>query len=256
MPSPILADNLAALTGIRHGFFTREGGVSGGIYASLNVGLGSRDDRSRVIENRARVARHLGVASGRLSTAYQVHSAEALVIDRPIEDDLPRVDALVTRTPGVVLGALTADCCPVLLADQVAGVVAAAHAGWRGALSGIVAATVAAMEGIGAERSRIVAAIGPTITQASYEVGPELEARFLESDAANARFFTRPSVDARPRFDLPGFVASRVAAESIGGIGMACSCTYVNEATFFSYRRTTHRGESDYGRQISAIVVA
>ena len=185
-----------------------------------------------------------------------MHSPTALVIDAPISGELPRVDALVTRTPGLCVAALAADCCPVLFADASAGVVAAAHAGWRGALAGVVAATVTAMEGIGADRTRIVAAVGPTISQASYEVGPEMEASFVTADATAARFFMRPTPDARPRFDLPGYVAARLSAAGVGIIEMAAPCTYINEGAFFSYRRTTHRSEADYGRQISAIVVA
>ena len=256
MLAPILAQNLAALPGIRHGFFTRDGGVSQRIFASLNVGLGSHDERACVLENRARVARHLGAEPSHLATAYQVHSPTALVIDAPISGELPRVDALVTRTPGLCVAALAADCCPVLFADASAGVVAAAHAGWRGALAGVVAATVTAMEGIGADRARIVAAVGPTISQVSYEVGSEVEAAFVAADATAARFFMRPAPDARPRFDLPGYVAAHLAAAGVGTIEMACPCTYINDGAFFSYRRTTHRGEADYGRQISAIVVA
>ncbi len=253
---PETAEALASLNGIRHGFFTRKGGVSEGIYGSLNVGLGSNDSRTHVNENRVRVARHLGVASTSVTTLHQVHSPTALVIDQPFAGELPRADALVTRTPGLVIGALTADCCPVLFADPDAGIVGAAHAGWRGALSGIIAATVVAMESIGANPARIHAAVGPTISQANYEVGPELEAQFLAADATNARFFQRPTANARPHFDLPAYVASRIAAAGVSNIEMVTPCTYANDSEFYSYRRATHRGEADYGRQISAIVVS
>lgn len=256
MPKPILAETLSRLEGVRHGFFTRDGGVSRGIYGSLNVGLGSRDERESVVENRARVARHLGAQTDHLVTAFQVHSPTALIVEGPITGDLPRVDALITRTPGLVVGALAADCCPVLFADATAKVVAAAHAGWRGALSGVLESTVAGMEQIGAARDRIVAAVGPTISQASYEVGPEFEAEFLSADATAGRFFMRRSELGRPYFDLPGFVSARLTRSGIATVESVAACTYVNEAEFFSYRRATHRGENDYGRQISAIVVA
>ena len=257
MPDPILADNLAALPGIRHGFFTRAGGVSEGLYGSLNCGLGSRDAPDKVRENRARVARHLGADAARLLTCYQVHSATAITVDQPwAPDQQPRADALVTTTPGIALGALAADCTPILFADPRTRVIGAAHAGWKGALGGVIEATVAAMAGLGAERGRIAAAVGPCIGPASYEVGPEFEAVFLAADAGFARFFRRPAPNSRAHFDLPGFVAHRLAAASIGGVHMASPCTYADAGRFFSYRRTTHLREADYGRQISAIVIA
>lgn len=256
MLSPVTAPELYALTGIRHGFFTREGGVSGGLYASLNCGFGSNDDKAAVAENRARVARHLSASYAGVTTPYQVHSAEAVIVEKPIGmDDLPRADAVVTMVPGLTIGVLAADCTPVLFADAQAGVVAAAHAGWRGAVSGILEATLTKMEEIGARRSRIVAAVGPCIHQDSYEVGEEFEANLLALDASNARFFTRGPAGTRPRFDLPGYVVWRLSACGIGGIGIASPCTYTNESRFFSYRRATHRSEADYGRQISAILV-
>jgi polyphenol oxidase len=257
MLSPIEADNLSIVSGIRHGFFGRKGGVSRGIYASLNCGQGSKDDIVAVIENRARVADHLGGVNGDVQTIYQVHSADVVVVDRLVErDELPKADAIVTKTRGLVIGILTADCAPVLLADPKAKVVAAAHAGWRGALGGVLEATVAAMEAQGAERSRIMAALGPCISARSYEVGPEFLAEFVNVDSAHARFFREPPGKKKPHFDLPGFVLSKLEGLGLKSIESQAHCTYENESMFFSYRRTTHRSEPDYGRQISAIVVA
>ncbi len=248
---------LSDLSGIRHGFFTREGGVSAGLYGSLNCGLGSQDDPHLVRENRARVARALGAERPEVMTLYQVHSSTALVVDGPFtSSQLPRADALVTRTPGLVIGALAADCTPVLFAEPQAGVVAAAHSGWRGALGGILEATIEAMIGVGARRDRIRAAIGPCISQDAYEVGPEFEAEFLKPDSANARFFARPSADARARFDLPGYVEHRLTRAGLDFVERQSQCSYQNESKFFSFRRATHRKEPDYGRQISAIVLA
>lgn len=256
MPAPVIARSLARLPGIRHGFFGREGGVSAGLYASLNCGLGSQDERAQVIENRRRVAGHLGDAGMPVVTLYQTHSATALTVTGAVTGDLPKADGVVTRTPGVVVGALAADCCPILYADPVAKVVAAAHAGWRGAVAGIAEATVERMIAEGAERARIVAAIGPCIGPAAYEVGPEFEAELLALTPANAAFFHRPAPDARPHFDLPAYVVSRLSAIGLAHVENASISTYENESRFFSYRRSTHRKEPDYGRQISAIVVA
>jgi YfiH family protein len=256
MLSPLQADSLAILPGIRHGFFTRLGGVSRGLYASLNCGPGSRDDAVAVIENRSRVAQHLGSFSDDVQTVYQVHSAAPLVVDRLTpREELPKADAVVTRTRGLAIGVLTADCAPVLLADPEAGVVGAAHAGWRGALGGILEATVAAMESLGAERQRIFAALGPTIGARSYEVGPEFVAAFEAADAGNGRFFTIPKGRARPHFDLPAYVMDRLRRIGLKHAEQQAPCTYENESMFFSFRRATHRKEPDYGRQISAIVV-
>jgi polyphenol oxidase len=252
------ADSLNDLcdAGIRHGFFTKQGGVSDGIYASLNCGLGSHDDSAKVLENRARVARHLGATDHRLVTLYQTHSATALVVDKPYpRDAVPKADAVVTRTPGLVIGALAADCNPILFADPQAKVVAAAHAGWRGALGGIVESTITAMESLGADRTRIRAAVGPCINQAAYEVGPEFEAEFLKASADYAAYFHRASPASRPHFDLPGFVMMRLGRAGVGTTERVSLCTYENESKFFSFRRTTHRKEADYGRQISAIMV-
>ena len=253
---PGRAAALAALPGIAHGFFTRQGGVSEGVYGGLNCGLGSRDDRARVMANRTRVAQSLGTTGDKLLTAYQIHSATTIIATEPWTfETLPRADAIVTRTPGLAVGALAADCTPVLFADPEARVVAAAHAGWKGALGGVLAATVATMESLGAKRSRIVAAVGPTIGQPNYEVGPEFLDAFLAEDQAHRRFFSEPRSGGRPHFDLPGFVQARLQRLELAAVTMANHCTYADESKFFSFRRTTHRKEADYGRQISAILL-
>lgn len=256
MPNPITADCLSDMKGIAHGFFTREGGVSDGIYAGLNCGAGSNDDRARVTENRARVASHLGAPAGSLLTCYQIHSASAVIVTEPWTfETMPKAYALVTNTPGLTIGALAADCAPILLADPQARVIAAAHAGWKGALNGVLESTVATMTRIGAKRNRIRAALGPCIGPNAYEVGPEFEATFLRVDPGYQRFFRRPSPDARPYFDLPGFVLDRLAAAGLDTVENCTECTYADESRLYSYRRTTHRHEPDYGRQVSAIVL-
>jgi YfiH family protein len=255
MLKPLISPALD-VPGIHHGFFTREGGVSKGLYAGLNCGLGSNDDQADVLENRARVAQHLGSQRPEVLTVYQVHAATAIRADRPIaRSELPKADAVVTTVPGLVIGILTADCTPVLFADPEAKVVAAAHAGWRGAVAGICEATVAEMEKAGARRDRICAAIGPTISQQSYEVGQEFEAEVLALDPGNREFFTVPAPGEKSRFDLPGFVAARLNRLHLAAVTQVAPCTYANESLFFSFRRATHRSEPDYGRQISAIVV-
>lgn len=255
--SALQAHSLAALAGIRHAFFTREGGVSQGIYASLNGGVGSDDDRSHVAENRARMAAALDVTPEALLSAYQVHSAEVFVAEAPwTHEARPRVDAIVTCVPGLAIGVSTADCGPVLLADAQARVIGAAHAGWRGALAGVTDAAIAAMERLGARRERIVAALGPTISQTNYEVGAELVERFRAADARNARFFRPAARAGHALFDLPGYVAARLAAARIGRIEDLAACTYADPARFYSFRRTTHRGEPDYGRHVNAIALA
>lgn len=257
MLSPLVAENLNALSGIRHGFFTRQGGVSQGIYAGLNCGLGSNDDPENVLENRRRVADHLGGTGGAVVTLYQEHGTTAReVTSVPPRDTLPHADAVVSATPGLVVGVLTADCAPVLLADRQARVVAAAHAGWRGALNGVVESAIAEMERLGARREHIRAAVGPCIGQAAYEVGPDFEADFLRRDPMFQAFFVRRSETGRPHFDLPGFVLRRLQDAGIGRAASVATCTYENESLFFSYRRKTRAKEPDYGRQISAIVVA
>lgn len=252
----IEADGLTGLNGVRHGFFTRAGGVSTGDYASLNCGYGSKDARDAVDENRRRVATALGAAPERLITAYQTHSAEAIAATHPwTREQAPKVDAVVTTVPGLALGVLTADCAPVLFCDPEGGVVGAAHAGWRGALTGILEATIAEMERHGASRGRIAAAVGPAISQDCYEVGEEFEDRFLAEHADNRRYFRRPQPDARPHFDLTAYVADRLRAAGLGKVEDVGLCTYAADSRFFSYRRCVHRGEDDYGRQISAIVL-
>jgi YfiH family protein len=248
------ASNLAGAPGVRHGFFTRLGGVSERVYASLNVGLGSKDDAAAVAENRRRVAAHFGAEPDRLLSCYQIHSAVALAADGPWSGR-PEGDAVVTRTPGLVCGALAADCAPVLLADPEARVVAAAHAGWKGALGGIVESTVAAMQALGARPDRIVAAVGPCIGPDSYEVGLEFLERFTAEDASAMRFF-RPGVAAdKRRFDLPAYVLGRLARAGVEGAEWTGHDTCADEARFFSNRRAFRRGEPDYGRLISCIAL-
>jgi polyphenol oxidase len=254
--SPITAACLTAVPGIAHGFFTRAGGVSTGIYAGLNCGFGSNDSQANVAENRARVAHHLSSGATTILTVHQVHSAIAIIADEDIpRSDLPKADGVVTTTPGLVLGALAADCAPVLFADAKAGVIGAAHAGWRGATGGIVESTVAAMEKLGAKRANIAACVGPCINQPSYEVGADFEAILVARDTANTAFFARIGSNPKPHFDLPGFVMAQLAAAHLGTIERQTPCTYKNESQFFSFRRTTHRKQADYGRQISAIVL-
>lgn len=256
MLKPIVAANLVA-PHIRHGFFTREGGVSDGIYAGLNAGLGSNDNSGRVLENRRRVAEHLGASHGGVVTLYQVHGGTALAICAPQDRAaLPKADAVVSNTPGLAIGVLTADCTPVLFADPQAKVVAAAHAGWRGAVGGILEAAILEMERLGARREAIRAAVGPTISAKIYEVGPNFEAEVLKLDPGNEAFFHAPTPGARVHFDLPGYVAQRLARAKLTNIEVCAPCTYENKSLFFSYRRSQVLKEGDYGRQISAIVVA
>jgi len=251
------APSLSNLTQVRHAFFTRDGGVSHGIYASLNGGVGSNDAPEKVAENRARMAEALGVAPDRLLTPYQIHSADVAVADEPwTHEARPRADAIVTRTPGLAIGVSTADCGPLLFADNEAGVIGAAHAGWRGAFTGVIEATIAAMEKLGAERSRIAAALGPTISQQNYEVGPEFVERFLAADVDNARFFTASERAGHAMFDLNGYIADRVQRAGILDFADLGLCTYADPDRFYSYRRTTLRGEPDYGRHINAIALA
>jgi polyphenol oxidase len=241
---------------IGHAFFTREGGVSTGIYASLNGGLGSSDDAAHVAENRRRMADRVGVADAALVSLHQIHSAEAVIVERPWgRHDRPRADGMATAVPGIALAISTADCGPVLFADAQARVVGAAHAGWRGALGGVLEATLGAMETLGAARSRITAVLGPTISQSAYEVGPELVAGFRQADPGNDRFFRPGARDGHAMFDLPGYIGLRLAKAGIGDFLDLGRCTYREETLFYSYRRTTHRGEPDYGRLISAIAL-
>jgi YfiH family protein len=252
----IASAELAAIGHVRHGFFTREGGRSAGIYAGLNCGFGSDDDPARVAANRGIVAGRMGVPAERLLTVWQWHSADVRVVREPWNVlHPPRADAMVSDQAGIALGVLTADCTPVLLADVESRVVGAAHAGWKGALGGVIEATVTAMEGLGAARRRLVAVIGPTIAQGNYEVGPEFHARFVTADAGHERFFTPSTRAGHLRFDLPGFVRARLEALGLAAVEDVGLDTYGDEKRFFSYRRTTHRGEADYGRQISAIAI-
>jgi YfiH family protein len=243
---------LAKLTNIRHAFFTREGGVSEGIYASLNGGIGSNDDYAHVQENRRRMAEAVGATH--LITCYQIHSADVVVAGKAwSREDAARADGIVTRTKNLAVGASAADCGPLLFADAQAGIVAAAHAGWKGALDGIAEATVAKMEELGARRENIVAAIGPLIRQQSYEVGPEFVTRFRETDASYERFFAPSPNAGHAMFDLAGLIRLRLERAGVGQIDDLGLDTYADEKRFFSYRRTTHRREPDYGRQIAAI---
>lgn len=251
------AASLGKLARIRHGFFTRSGGVSHGVYATLNGGVGSSDAPDNVAENRARMAAALGVAPERLLTPYQIHSPAVVVAEQPwTPENRPRADAVVTRTPRLAIGVSTADCGPLLLADAEAGVIGAAHAGWRGALTGVVEAAVAAMEKLGAERSRMVAALGPAIRQPNYEVGPEFVARFLAADADNTRFFAPSERAGHATFDLAGYIADRVQRAGVATFEDLALCTFAEPERFFSYRRTTKQGEPDYGRHINAIALA
>ncbi len=253
---PVTCERLnASSPAIRHGFFTRRGGVSQGIFASLNTGIGSGDDRAAVDENRTRVLANLGASAPLFAAPRQVHSAIAVVADRPWSpDERPKADAVVTATPGVPLGVLTADCGPVLFADPAARVIGAAHAGWKGATGGILENTVAAMESLGARRENIIATLGPTISAGNYEVGPEFVDRLHTLDSANARFFSASVNAGHAMFDLPGYIVERLRACGVPA-GWTGQCTYAQEAEFFSYRRTTHRAEPDYGRQISTIML-
>ena len=239
---------------IRHGFFTRTGGVSDGIYAGLNTGTGSNDTPAAITENRRRVAEWMGVEPAHLLSAYQVHSPDVLVVREPFSGERPKVDALVTDRPGIAVGASTADCGPVLFVDAHAGVVGAAHAGWKGAFTGVLENTIAAMEGLGAERDRIVAVLGPSISKANYEVGPEFIARFTDADPANDRWFSASAKDGHAMFDLNGYTVERLKRAGVDAHGLN-RCTYADENLFYSYRRTTHRKEPDYGRHLSVIVL-
>ncbi|MGB0661098.1 MAG: peptidoglycan editing factor PgeF [Mangrovicoccus sp.] len=245
----ITSDSLAPL---RHGFFTRKGGASSGIFAGLNCGLGSSDQRQIVMINRARVANAMGVEEDGLIGISQVHSADVITIDGPYAAPLPEADAMVSATPGLVLAILTADCAPVLFADSQAQVIGAAHAGWRGALSGILEATIDAMERLGAKRENIHAVIGPTISQAAYEVGQEFLDRFLDVNIDYGRFFVDGEGD-RFHFDLPGFALAAMRQYGIGHAEWSRHCTYSDADRFFSYRRSVHQSEPDYGRLISTI---
>jgi YfiH family protein len=254
IPPHISAASLST-AGVRHAFFTREGGVSSGVYASLNGGTGSRDDPEKVQENRSRMAAALGVSADRLLIPFQVHSADAIVVHEPWEGTRPRCDGIATNVQGLALGVTGADCGILLFSDARAGVIAAAHAGWKGALTGILEATLAQMESLGARRADIAMALGPTIAARSYEVGPEFAARFLSADPEHKRFFKGSDRDGHSYFDLPGFIGLRAQQANVGSFEDLALDTYADEARFFSYRRMTHRGDADYGRLIAAIVL-
>ncbi|QRM30683.1 peptidoglycan editing factor PgeF [Microvirga sp. VF16] len=251
----IQAPALASQSGIRHAFFTRQGGVSDGIYASLNGGIGSSDEPTKVQENRRRMTEALSIKPDALISVYQVHSPDAVIVEGPWHGERPKADAMVTATPGLALGITTADCGPVLFADPEARVIGAAHAGWRGAVTGVLEATIEEMEKLGARRSNIVVALGPTISQTAYEVGPDFIKRFAEEAPGHERFFKEAERSDHAMFDLPGFIGARLEAAGIGAFADLGLCTYSDEERFFSYRRTTHRKEPDYGRLISAIAL-
>ena len=251
----VVSPLLERVAGVRHAFFTRRGGVSEGVYASLNVGRGSRDRVEHIAENRTRAAAHFGQPVERLLTAYQVHSARAVTADTPWGEARHEADGVVTAAPGLVCGALSADCAPVLLADGRARVVAAAHAGWRGALHGVVEATVARMVEAGAERGRIAAAVGPCIAPASYEVGEDFLTAFMAGAPEGERFFSPGASPAKRQFDLPGFVLDRLVRAGVGEAEWVGFDTYADEADFFSNRRAVHRSEGDYGRLLSAVML-
>lgn len=239
---------------IRHGFFTRTGGVSSGIYAGLNTGTGSDDDKSLVAENRRRVADWMGVPPQNLLSVWQIHSPDVLVVSEPFAGERPKADAMVTDRRGIAVSASAADCGPVLFADPAAEVIGAAHAGWKGAFTGVLENTIRAMVELGARRENIVAVLGPSISQANYEVGPEFVERFTTSAPDNAAWFAASPKPGHAMFDLNGYTVSRLRAAGVDAQALG-RCTYAEEDLFFSYRRTTHRGEPDYGRLISSIVM-
>ncbi|MGO9170450.1 MAG: peptidoglycan editing factor PgeF [Rhodomicrobium sp.] len=253
---PALTGGNLEAAGVSHGFFLRTGGVSEGLYASLNCGRGSNDEKDRVEENRARVAVRLGAGSKNLIGPRQVHSARTVIATSGWKPgDAPEADAVATSVRGLAIGVLTADCAPILLADTQAGVIAAVHAGWKGAQAGVIESAIEAMESLGAAAARIAASIGPAISQAAYEVSPEFEAAFLSAGGANAQYFTHP-LGGRPHFNLPAYVKDRLLRRGVANIQDIGACTYENESILFSYRRSVHRAEPDYGRQISAILLS
>lgn len=250
--SAVEVNRATALAGVAHGFLGRRGGVSTGLHDGLNVGTGSADEAAAITENRRRATAAV-LPAATLVTLYQVHSAECVTVCAPFDHALrPHADALVTDRPGLALGVLTADCAPVLLADREAGVVGAAHAGWKGALAGVTDTTILAMEALGARRDRIAAAVGPCIARTSYEVDLAFRHRFEQADAQNERFFADGRAG-HAQFDLEAYVAHRLAAAGLTRIETLGLDTYADPARFFSYRRATHRGEPDYGRQIAII---
>ena len=255
-PEPLRSPLLGKVAGdgIRHGYFTRSGGVSEGIYGSLNIGTGSADDQALVRENRRRVAEWMGVKADHLLTAHQIHSPDVIVAREPFAGDRPKADGIVTDRPGIAVGASSADCGPVLFADAEARVVGAAHAGWKGAFTGVLENTIATMESLGARRENIVAVLGPSISAKNYEVGPEFVDRFVGADPANRRYFDASAQPGHAMFDLNRYTVDRLSAAGVTAEALY-RCTYAEEDLFYSYRRATHRSEPDYGRHVSAIVL-
>lgn len=251
---PVTDPWLEAADNLRHAFFTRPGGHSKGIYRGLNTGLGSQDERDAVLANRALAATALGGSPDDLFTPYQVHSPDVVIMEDRIPGERQQADAVVTATPGIIIGIQTADCGPVLFADPEAGVAGAAHAGWKGATGGILENTITAMEGLGARRERIRAVLGPMISRSAYEVGPEFVERLVSLSPGNDRWLSPSGREDHAMFDLPGYIVERLQAAGVEARWTG-HCTYADEDNFFSYRRKTHRGEPDYGRQLSAIVV-
>ena len=255
-PLPLHSTLLSETDGVRHGFFARSGGVSSGLFGSLNCGFGSKDDPTHVATNRRRAAAAIGAKSAHLVTVYQEHSDRAVCVERPWKrGDAPKADAMVTDQLDITLGVLTADCAPILLVDDASGVIGAAHAGWRGALTGIIESTVTAMTKLGAKPSQIVAAVGPCIGFASYEVGPEFPEPFLHDDQSNAIFFKSAARHNHFLFDLAGYASRRLDNAGVAYVDQLAHDTFAEEASFFSFRRALHRGEYDYGRLLSAIVL-
>lgn len=255
-PTPLPSGKLQSL-GIRHGFFQRTGGVSEGIYHALNCGRGSKDIRAHVEENRVLVAKSFGLRAHSLIGPRQAHTSRTVIATAPWDaSDAPEADAIVTATPGIAISVLTADCTPVLMADESAGVIAAVHAGWKGAKAGVIESALDAMESLGGRTDRIVAAVGPAISKAAYEVGPEFREAFLLADEENEKYFSQPREGGRPHFDLLSYIKARLSARGVESIDDLALCTYQNKSIFFSHRRSVHRSEPDYGRQISAILLA
>jgi YfiH family protein len=255
-PDPVEAKALKAMSKVRHGFFTRHGGVSEGLYASLNCALRSKDDPAHVRENRLRVARTVGVEPDHFVSGFQVHGCAVATVYQPWSPaSRPEVDALVTKKKGVALGVTIADCAPLLFADEEAGVIGVAHAGWKGALAGIAEATVEAMENLGADRAQIAAAVGPCIGPQSYEVGPEFRQKFVRADPENARFFKEGARADHPMFDLPGYVEARLAALGLAAVEVSGLDTRPDGSDFFSYRRACLNEEASFGHNIAAIAL-
>ncbi len=258
-PGFLQAPALLACKGISHAFFTRQGGVSNGVYGSLNGGLGSKDDREHVIENRSRMADVVGVRSDLFLGLYQVHSANVITLDDPEkvwdEPSRPHADAVVTKLKGIALSVASADCGPVLFADPEAKVIGAAHSGWKGSLGGVLEATLVAMEALGAKRNRITVALGPTISRNAYEVGEDFKAQFTKVDPWNSDFFSERGPKETQHFDLPAYIRHRLSEAGVTRVVDLGLCTYSDDSRFYSYRRSVHRQEEDYGRLISAIAI-